>query len=1454
MGPPTNGSNVYSTPSKDSRQQFPQSGHPSPMPLKHSSSSTSTSSSGNHLNSNSTSGNALTAPAPVITVDSVLKQNATASDPKGAALDQVVAERNSLSAQNAQLWKLIEKQRTGYSQILKELERIRAERDSYKSKLTALTGVAVDKSSRPKESSKPGSSSSKSRTNGSDDAATPRQSSRTEEPVRPSLSDTELQSNASNATQIPARPVTPPRPPPSSAPSALSTPASASRSASRPSPTPLVVPTRSESPAIPSSAISINADNAPFARRAQTHDDQFASSNGHLNGTAGQNQSAYPPRKASIADSTFSQVSSASSLDYANPTGSANVTTPTPYNYPGAMQGMSSQKEESYSPNNTASLDTPTFRTAPPSASQEYYQRPPANRSHSSDRQAPVHPHVQYLTSEASALSRDSRITLPDEARHYITNMADSPAGSPRTNAFNTKPAAQPDNASLTSQGGKSEFLDLDEEDEESEDETRQGPQFADNSAGIRVTVQQGPTTPTSNNFSRSTQSLDLATETTPSRPRKVPTRGGTEEFSPQPGSYPPRQQLSVHPDGYSGMHMGGAQEASPTKQLQSPTDHPSNPVHQDTLNSSRGYNSSSKVSPGPPHHHDMTQQPGSQTGPPPVSASFRALPLLSTDLPHTAIQVSHSFVRPNDRGKEVLSFIVSVNPGHGKPGWKVEKMYSDVLTLDQRVRQSVGKNVGKKIANLPEGKLWKDHAPAKVDQRKAVLEQYLQSLIQLPIKSNDEVIAFFTSDIVRDLKQAVMQVGHKEGYLTKRGKNFGGWKTRFFVLQGPVLDYYDCRGGQQLGSIQITGAQIARQQRKENAPVDEDNEYRHAFLIVEAKKGPGGSHPRHVLCAESDEERDSWVELLVRYHSGSYNEDFVVNPSPGMSSVNSNSVAAASSPIQPRASTSSNDSGQRKQRPPLNMDEYTQRPPSPSRSVDPSPIDRNGAAAAFHDAQMRRIASNGTSGSLPDPSPLSAIPPMPIGTPVSERAASELGHYPDLQAPPGSARQRSPERHRPREIFEGRHNNYSASNLSTSQQAPPDRAPSPEKPDLSKVKISGPMGGTLIPSGFKFGKESNPEPTTSSADRREKAKSRGFWGFGKASGGNSAAADKHPNFVPRAVFAIPLEESLEVAQICGLPAIVFRCIEYLEAKKADQEEGIYRLSGSSAVIKSLKDRFNLEGDVNLLASDEFWDPHAIAGLLKSFLRDLPASILTREMHLRFLAVIDLTDAQERIKELAQLIGALPIANYTILRALTAHLILIVQNAHVNKMTMRNVGIVFSPTLGIPAGVFSLMLAEFNRVFNVDQDDDVGEEEPPSDDPSAHPSAHLSEPVRRNSKRYSDQAADKLLGLSGRSLKAGPPAEEAQSDVDEFSIHEDSGTDGDGGADDSSSGQGSAGMLSPPDTPMAPRGQSKASSTAANRGLNVTVTNSERGNRHSKLIGLPTSPRPSASPSRSQEP
>jgi RalA-binding protein 1 len=311
------------------------------------------------------------------------------------------------------------------------------------------------------------------------------------------------------------------------------------------------------------------------------------------------------------------------------------------------------------------------------------------------------------------------------------------------------------------------------------------------------------------------------------------------------------------------------------------------------------------------------------------------------------------------------------------------------------------------------------------------------------------------------------------------------------------------------------------------------------------------------------------------------------------------------------------------------------------------------------------------------------------------------------------------------------------------------------------------------------------------------------------------------------------------------------------------------------------------EGDVDLLSTDEFWDPHAIAGLLKSFLRELPSSILTRELHLQFLAVIgdvirlktifyilihgtDFMDPQERIRELSDLIARLPVANYSLLRALTAHLIRIVQNANVNKMTMRNVGIVFSPTLGIPAGVFSLMLGEFERVFNVNGEG-AGAEDTTNEAPDESvASERLSGLDRRNSQRYTDAAADKLLGLSGRTLASKmiffvksllskkltsflAPVESDEGD--EISIQEES-TDEVAELSDENAAE----------TPRAPNtlsptdgGRSKAQGVAASRGLNIATSPSAdlRARRQSRMpgapiVGLPSSPRPGHHPPSSK--
>lgn len=337
-----------------------------------------------------------------------------------------------------------------------------------------------------------------------------------------------------------------------------------------------------------------------------------------------------------------------------------------------------------------------------------------------------------------------------------------------------------------------------------------------------------------------------------------------------------------------------------------------------------------------------------------------------------------------------------------------------------------------------------------------------------------------------------------------------------------------------------MTGAQIGRQQRSERtAATDEEKEYRHAFLIVEAKKGPGGNHPRHVLCAESDIDRDSWVEMLVRYFSGTYSEE-PVSYGPNPNAGNTAAPQGASSPAQPRSSTSSAD-----RRPVRGVSrddisiskgaavpisqlapdsnnvklfqtpvavEFT-RSSSPIKSIEPSPVDRQGSGTLFdgHNQNARRALERGQGqpSSLPDSSPLTSASPFPSDLsngPLGQRANSELGHYPDLQDHRAGhngrlTRQVSPERHRtPYHDRKSFHPTLNTVVSSPTTAAPTDRVPSPEKLDSNgKVKISGPLNGAPIPSGFKFGgKDAPSEAAVSASDRREKAKSRSFWGFGK--------------------------------------------------------------------------------------------------------------------------------------------------------------------------------------------------------------------------------------------------------------------------------------------------------------------------------------------------------------------
>ncbi|KAJ7582387.1 hypothetical protein C8J56DRAFT_1056528 [Mycena floridula] len=230
---------------------------------------------------------------------------------------------------------------------------------------------------------------------------------------------------------------------------------------------------------------------------------------------------------------------------------------------------------------------------------------------------------------------------------------------------------------------------------------------------------------------------------------------------------------------------------------------------------------------------------------------------LSCNDLFHTEIRdIAHAFARDPSSGREFMKFRFYVFPGIGKDGWRVERTYSEFQALDKNIQHDPD------IVPLAKEKLWKDCSPAVLDGKQVALLLWLRGvLLNRALKDDHLIIQFLTTDIV-PFSISNSPRRNKQGYLTKKS-TFGGWKSRYFVLTPPVpdspciLEEYDAISGSSLGGIIITGARFSRQ-----VVVVANTDYRHAFTIVEAV---GRKPKRHVLCAQSDAERDQWVSVLVR-------------------------------------------------------------------------------------------------------------------------------------------------------------------------------------------------------------------------------------------------------------------------------------------------------------------------------------------------------------------------------------------------------------------------------------------------------------------------------------------------------------------------------------------------------------------------------------------------------------
>ncbi|XP_035000968.1 rho GTPase-activating protein 17a isoform X5 [Hippoglossus stenolepis] len=126
------------------------------------------------------------------------------------------------------------------------------------------------------------------------------------------------------------------------------------------------------------------------------------------------------------------------------------------------------------------------------------------------------------------------------------------------------------------------------------------------------------------------------------------------------------------------------------------------------------------------------------------------------------------------------------------------------------------------------------------------------------------------------------------------------------------------------------------------------------------------------------------------------------------------------------------------------------------------------------------------------------------------------------------------------------------------------------------------------------------------------------------------------------------------------------------------KEEGLFRIAAGASKLKKLKAAL----DCSTSQLEEFYsDPHAVAGALKSYLRELPEPLMNYQLYDEWIQASSVTDPDKRLQALWVVCDKLPKNNKSNLRYLVKFLAKLAQDSETNKMTASNIAIVLGPNL-----------------------------------------------------------------------------------------------------------------------------------------------------------------------------
>ncbi|ODQ79148.1 hypothetical protein BABINDRAFT_8743 [Babjeviella inositovora NRRL Y-12698] len=173
--------------------------------------------------------------------------------------------------------------------------------------------------------------------------------------------------------------------------------------------------------------------------------------------------------------------------------------------------------------------------------------------------------------------------------------------------------------------------------------------------------------------------------------------------------------------------------------------------------------------------------------------------------------------------------------------------------------------------------------------------------------------------------------------------------------------------------------------------------------------------------------------------------------------------------------------------------------------------------------------------------------------------------------------------------------------------------------------------------------------------------------------------------------FGIKLEEVVEKAGNDNVPLIVERCIQLIDVYGL-KLDGLYRISGNATAIRQLKELVD-QTPTNYLKVGEYLsldgsssptdsEIHLIALLVKNFFSSLSVPLISVDLYTLLLdALKTAPDSTFVMRKFHQIVYKLADPEYFTLRYLIFHLNRVADLQDTNRMTPRNLGIIWGTTL-----------------------------------------------------------------------------------------------------------------------------------------------------------------------------